>query len=145
MIGIDMRADEMDRKLYEIRLAGLLSLLASLLLALLFALYLSRGFTGRINTLIRRCQQITLGRYDETLPMQTFDEFDELVEAFNTMSVELAQAIIKRIRPSTPCATPATIWNNASANGPRPSKPPWKRCRCSAGCCRFALHVKNPQ
>lgn len=92
LIGIDMRADEVDRKLSEIRMTGLLSLVASLLLALLFALYLSRGLTSRINTLIKRCQQIAMGRFDQSITMRTFDEFDDLVEAFNTMSEELALA-----------------------------------------------------
>lgn len=92
LIGIDMRADEVDQQLSEIRLTGLLSLVASLLLALVFALYLSRGFTVRINTLIRHCQRIAMGHFDETITMRTFDEFDNLITAFNTMSDELAQA-----------------------------------------------------
>lgn len=92
LIGIDMRADEVDRKMAEIRMTGLLSLVASILLALLFALYLSRGLTSRINLLIRRCQQIAMGRFNETITLRTFDEFDDLVEAFNTMSAELVRA-----------------------------------------------------
>jgi HAMP domain-containing protein len=92
LIGIDMRADEVDQKLSEIRLAGLLSLVSSLLLALVFALYLSRGFTARINTLTRHCQRIAIGHFDETITIRTFDEFDDLITAFNTMSDELAQA-----------------------------------------------------
>jgi HAMP domain-containing protein len=92
LIGIDMRADEVDRKLHEIRFTGLLSLLASLLLALLFALYLSKSLTGRINPMIRRCQQIAMGRFDGTITMRAFDEFDDLISAFNTMGEELARA-----------------------------------------------------
>jgi len=98
LIGIDMRADEVDRKLNEIRLTGLLSLVASLLLALLFALYLYRGLTGRINPLIQRCQQIAMGRLEGTITMRTFDEFDDLIAAFNTMSDELALARAKADR-----------------------------------------------
>jgi HAMP domain-containing protein len=92
LVGMDMRADEVENKLSQLRLTGLVSLLASLLLALLFALYLSRGLTGRINTLIKRCRQVALGRFDETARMRTFDEFDDLIEAFNAMSEELSQA-----------------------------------------------------
>ena len=91
LVGIDMRADEVDNKLAEIRLTGLVSLLGSLLLALLFALYLSRGLTSRIGTLIQRCRQLAMGRFDTRIEMRTFDEFDDLVEAFNTMSDELGQ------------------------------------------------------
>lgn len=92
LVGIDMRADEVDQKLSQIRLTGLLSLLASLLLALLFALYFSRGLSRRIDTLIKSCRRIATGRFDETIRMRTFDEFDDLVEAFNTMSEDLSQA-----------------------------------------------------
>ncbi|MDA8138756.1 MAG: HAMP domain-containing protein [Desulfobacteraceae bacterium] len=95
LVGMDMRADEVDNKLSQLRLTGLVSLLASLLLALIFALYLSRGLTGRINTLIKRCRRLALGRFDEKIEMQTHDEFDDLIEAFNTMSEELSQARAK--------------------------------------------------
>lgn len=92
LVGIDMRADEVDNKLSQLRLTGLVSLLASILLALLFALYLSRGLTGRIDALIRRCRALALGRFDEKIEFRTYDEFDDLIEAFNAMSDELAQA-----------------------------------------------------
>lgn len=92
LVGIDMRADEVDNKLAQLRLTGLVSLLASLLLALLFALYLSRGLTHRISVLIKHCRQVALGRYEGKIEMRTTDEFDDLSEAFNTMSAELEQA-----------------------------------------------------
>ncbi len=92
LVGIDMRADEVDNKLAQIRLTGLVSLLGSLLLALLFALYLSRGLTSRISALTARCRQIAAGRFDTRIKMRTFDEFDDLIEAFNTMSEDLGEA-----------------------------------------------------
>jgi HAMP domain-containing protein len=92
LVGIDMRADEVDNKLSQLRLTGLVSLLGSLLLALLFALYLSRGLTGRIGALVTRCRQVAAGRFDTRIEMRTFDEFDDLIEAFNTMSEDLGQA-----------------------------------------------------
>jgi HAMP domain-containing protein len=92
LVGIDMRADEVDRKLAQLRLTGLVSLLGSLLLALLFALYLSRGLTGRIRSLIDRCRQIAAGRFDSRIKMRTFDELDDLIEAFNSMSEDLGKA-----------------------------------------------------
>jgi methyl-accepting chemotaxis protein len=91
-IGIDMRADEVDQKLSQLRLTGLASLFGSLLLALVFALYLSRGLTIRTNALIKRCRLIAMGRFDAKIEMRTYDEFDDLIEAFNTMSEELEQA-----------------------------------------------------
>jgi HAMP domain-containing protein len=92
LIGIDMRADEVDNKLAELRLTGLVSLLGSLFLALLFAISLSRGLTGRIRALIDRCRLIALGRFDARIEMRTFDELDDLIDAFNSMSEDLGKA-----------------------------------------------------
>ena len=92
LVGIDMRADEVDRKLAQLRMTGLVSLLGSLLLALLFALYLSRGLTGRVRALIDRCRQIAMGRFDAKIRLRTFDELDDLIEAFNAMSDDLGKA-----------------------------------------------------
>jgi HAMP domain-containing protein len=92
LVGIDMRADEVDNKLSQLRLTGLVSLLGSLLLALVFALYLSRGLTSRVGALTSRCRQVAAGRFDARIEMRTFDEFDDLIEAFNSMSEDLGQA-----------------------------------------------------
>ncbi len=43
LLGIDMNAEEVDKKLSSLRLTGMISLIGSILLALLFALALSRG------------------------------------------------------------------------------------------------------
>ncbi|MBI5552723.1 MAG: hypothetical protein HY911_14540 [Desulfobacterales bacterium] len=91
LVGIDMRADEVDNKLSQLRLTGLVSLLSSLLLALLFAFYLSRGLTVRIDALITRCRHLAMGRYEPKNENRGFDEFDDLVDAFDTMSAELGQ------------------------------------------------------
>jgi HAMP domain-containing protein len=100
LVGIDMRADEVRNNLRELRLTGLTSLFASILLALLFALYLSRGLTKRIGTLAKHCQDLAMGQRDVRVEGRTFDEFDDLSEAFNAMSgalgktrAELEQAI----------------------------------------------------
>jgi methyl-accepting chemotaxis protein len=91
LVGIDMRADEVRNKLAQLRLTGLVSLLGSLLLALLFALYLSRGLTSRIAALTARCRHIASGRFDAHIEVQAIDEFDDLIEAFNMMSEDLGQ------------------------------------------------------
>ena len=92
LVGIDMRADEVDQKLSQLRLSGIVSLLASILLALLFAHYLSRGMARRIEALTQRCHQITTGRFEGQIPSAGLDEFDELADAFNTMSGQLGHA-----------------------------------------------------
>lgn len=92
LIGIDMRADEVDQKMKQLQMTGLLSLLGSLLLALLFSLYFSRGLVTRIRELTRLCSQIAMGRLDARSRIRTYDEFDDLIEAFNTMGEELEQS-----------------------------------------------------
>jgi HAMP domain-containing protein len=92
LVGIDMRADEVDQKLSQLRLSGIVSLLSSILLALLFAHYLSRGMARRIEALTQRCHQIATGQFDGRIPSRGMDEFDELADAFNTMSEQLGQA-----------------------------------------------------
>ena len=92
LIGIDMRADEVEGKLSQLRLVGIMSLLVSILMALFFGLWFSRGLSGRVQTLIRRCREIASGRLEGHIGSRTFDEFDDLVDAFNTMSDELAIA-----------------------------------------------------
>lgn len=102
LVGIDMRGDEVRNNLRELRLTGLASLFASILMALLFALYLSRGLTRRIETLSKHCRDLAMGRLDVRIEGRTFDEFDDLTDAFNIMSqslggtrAELEKAIIE--------------------------------------------------
>ncbi len=92
LVGIDMRADEVRSKLAELRMTGFASLFASLLLALIFALYLSRGLTRRIAALSAQCRELAMGHFNARITGRTFDEFDDLSETFNTMSVKLEQA-----------------------------------------------------
>lgn len=92
LLGIDMNAEEVDRKLSSLRLTGLISLFGSILLALLFALALSRGLGQRIAVLTSRCRHITAGQFEGKLEMRTHDEFENLIEAFNTMSDGLGLA-----------------------------------------------------
>ena len=91
LIGIDMRADEVDQKMARLQMTGLLSLLGSLLLALIFSLYFSRGLGTRINDLTKLCSKIAMGRLNARSRIRTYDEFDDLIEAFNTMGEELEQ------------------------------------------------------
>jgi len=91
LVGIDMRADEVKNKLRELQLTGLASLFASILLALLFALYLSRGLTRRIETLSAHCRELSRGHLHVRIEGRTFDEFDDLAGAFNHMGETLGE------------------------------------------------------
>ena len=92
LIGIDMNAAEVDAKLRELRLTGMVSLLASVLLALFFAHLLSRGMSRRLVSMAAHCNQIALGRTPERIEDRSFDEFDDLTEAYNTMGERLEAA-----------------------------------------------------
>ena len=92
LAGIDMRADEVENKLRQIRLSGLVSLLGSVLLALLFSRWLSRHFVNPIQLLISRCSAIAAGRLDQRLEDRSGDEFGHLIQAFNSMSGQLASS-----------------------------------------------------
>jgi diguanylate cyclase (GGDEF)-like protein len=90
LIGIDMRADDVQAKYRQLRISGISSLIASILLALLFGWWLARRFTRPIRLFIDRCHAIARGRLDEQITIRTNDEMDRLVEAFNGMQSALA-------------------------------------------------------
>ena len=91
LVGIDMYADEVQSKLKEIRLAGLLSLVVSLLLAVIFSRLLSRNFTRRIGSLVGRLSRIAP---EQGVGPSTMlgDELNQLSEALDQMSVRLDKA-----------------------------------------------------
>ena len=89
LVGIDMRADQVRHNLRELRLTGLASLFASVLLALLFALTLARGLTRRIARVTAHCRDLAMGRPNVRIEGRTFDEFDDLAESFNAMGEAL--------------------------------------------------------
>jgi diguanylate cyclase (GGDEF)-like protein len=83
-----MRADEVKKKFEQIRLAGLLSLALSVILAMIFSRLLSQNLTRRISNLTARFARIAPieqenGRQDDG------DELDQLSRAFDLMSQRL--------------------------------------------------------
>jgi signal transduction histidine kinase len=91
LVGMDMRATEVRNKLRNLRMSGILSLLCSTILALLFSRLLSFHFISPIQLLISRCSAIADGRLEERLEIRTGDELDNLIDAFNAMSVDLGK------------------------------------------------------
>ncbi len=92
LIGIDMRASEVQEKFSELRLSGIISLVCSIIFAFLFSRYLASRFTVPVNLLISRCKVIAEGRLDEHVDFRTNDEMDNLIGAFNTMSTQLGSS-----------------------------------------------------
>lgn len=92
LAGLDIRSSEVRYKMRQIRMAGLLSLFCSILLALIFSRILSDHLHMTIHLLISRCRAIAAGRLEEKVDIRTKDEFDELIQAFNIMSERLTES-----------------------------------------------------
>ncbi len=88
LVGIDMKATEVASKLEQIRLAGMLSLALSVMLAMFFARILSLNFTRRIHSLTNRLSTIEPDPAAETADSQG-DELNQLSDAFERMSLRL--------------------------------------------------------
>ena len=92
LLGIDMRADQVQDKFKGLRIAGLISLTSAIVLAFLFAQHLTSRFMSRISTAIVRCGDIARGKLSEKIIVHSNDEFDQLLLAINDMSGALTQA-----------------------------------------------------
>lgn len=90
LVGIDMRADEVERKFHLLHISGVVSLVASIVFAFLFSQYLSKRFTSPLGLLISRCRSIAENRLGDRIDSETNDEFNDLIIAFNTMSSHLS-------------------------------------------------------
>jgi len=98
LVGIDMRANEVNKKFLGLKIAGGISLLCSLLLAVFFSRVLSRRFILGIRLLVERCEGIADGRLEDQLTFRSNDEFGQLINAFNRMSSKLAISHEKTLR-----------------------------------------------
>ena len=102
LVGIDMRADEVARKLSELKTTGYVSLVFSLALALLFSHLLSRNLVQRINVLHQRCARV--GDAEGVLVITRGDEIDELSSTFTVMLDRLEEShaeLEKRVEQRT--------------------------------------------
>lgn len=88
LVGIDMNADEVASKLKQIRLAGMLSLALSVILALIFSRFLSLNFNRRIIRIADRLATIAPEHSVESVTHEG-DELSQLSDAFEQMSGRL--------------------------------------------------------
>jgi diguanylate cyclase (GGDEF)-like protein len=88
LVGIDMFADEVESKLTQIRLAGILSFSLSIILAMIFSRYLSVNLTRRIVALNNRVLAI-VPEGDSQPPKDSGDELYQLAESFDQMTDRL--------------------------------------------------------
>jgi diguanylate cyclase (GGDEF)-like protein len=92
LVGMDMRANEVERKFQRIDLAGLMSLGFSIMLALLFAHYLSRRLNRPVERLTEAIEAVDFGHAPAPVEVRADGEMRRLVEAYNEMAQRLAES-----------------------------------------------------
>lgn len=92
LLGIDMRADDVHKKFRAIRIAGIVSLVLSFLLAYVFSKLQAARIVRPINLLVRRSGDIADGIFPGQVEVDTRDELSHLANAFNTMSNRLKES-----------------------------------------------------
>jgi len=91
LVGLDMKAGEVAQKMHQLKQAGLVSLVVSLLLAILFANILAKNFNVRIHKLVRRCGEIARTQLEPSNPQGSGDELDHLGQTIEAMAEHLEQ------------------------------------------------------
>ena len=92
LVGIDMRADEVQAKFARIRIAGGISLLLSILLAALFSRWLAARITRPLSRVIDRTAEIARGELTGEVRVSGGDELEDLAEAVNRMAADLLES-----------------------------------------------------
>jgi len=86
LIGLDMRADEVVKRMDKLQQMALWSLLVCVLLAIGFSMVLARHFTRRLKQLTKQCAAVTeVGSFNVTVPKQG-DELDTLSATVQQMT-----------------------------------------------------------
>ncbi len=89
LVGIDMFANEVERKMHQLKQAGFISLMVSILLAIVFANLLAKNFNTRINRLVRRCGEIARAQLEPSSTSGNGDELDRLGHTIEAMAEHL--------------------------------------------------------
>jgi diguanylate cyclase (GGDEF)-like protein len=92
LVGLDMRADEVDRKLSRLRVAGVGSLGLSIVLAYAFSSFMARRITRPVHLVTTRSREIAAGVLEGEVEVRSGDELEELANAVNTMSLRLRES-----------------------------------------------------
>ena len=95
LVGMDMRADEVQKKMQHLRISGLISLVASIILAVVFSHLLSANFVKRIRSLVDNCRALASGRPIATINSGSADELDGLINDFNSMASQLDESRVE--------------------------------------------------
>ncbi len=92
LIGLDMKADEVAGKMYQLKQAGVISLVVSLLLAVLFSGLLARHFNSRIHKLMKRCNEIARTQLRPSGVQRSGDELYRLGQTVEAMAEHLERS-----------------------------------------------------
>lgn len=96
LVGLDMRADEVQRNFQRIRVAGAVSLLLSIVLAALFSQLLAARITRPVTQVIARTGEIARGELKGEVVVASGDELEDLAGAVNRMAGDLLESQTKR-------------------------------------------------
>lgn len=91
IVGIDISAAELQRKMAFIQSAGLVCILAGVLLSLLISSVLSRALLKPISYLAERLKRAAQGNFQPLLDESRNDEIGEVTRTFNEMVSTLRQ------------------------------------------------------
>lgn len=90
-VGADISAINVNKRLNMLLLFGLSGMLASLILAEVFAKILSKRVSASIETVCAGVNEIGKGNLDVKVHLDTQDEFQELAQTINQMSTGLLE------------------------------------------------------
>lgn len=96
LVGLDMRAEDVEAKFRRLRLAALSALALGVVLAFGLAHALSRHFVRPIELLEQHSALISEGKLDARIELTTRDELGGLIRSYNAMARRLGEASTRR-------------------------------------------------
>ncbi len=98
LVGVDMRVNEVRQKLYQIRIAGWIGLMTTLVVSWFIATWMSRHFKKPIDAMVEQVQAVAAGDFSRKIEIRRDDEMATLLSAINDMTSDLQQAREDNIR-----------------------------------------------
>ncbi|MBE1237315.1 diguanylate cyclase [Phaeovibrio sulfidiphilus] len=91
LVGIDMRGDTVMEQYATLKLAALLGLFVSIIVAVLFARFLASQVMRPIDRTVEKCEAIAAGNLNVRLTDHTYRELGRLFRSFNKLAEALAR------------------------------------------------------
>lgn len=109
LVGIDMRVDEVSRKLASLRRAAGGAIALALALSWALGFLMSRHFRRPIQAIVEQCEAISRGELDKRIEIQRLDEMDTLVSAINDLTRDLRRIREEKASPTASVARDETV------------------------------------